>query len=62
MKKAYAGIVGLVGVLGATAAQAAVDLPEALSLTDVETMAGLVIAGLAVMWGIRKVIKLTNRS
>lgn len=41
---------------------AAIDLPTAMSVADVETLAGLVIAGLAVMWGIRKVIKTTNRS
>jgi hypothetical protein len=43
-------------------ASAELTLPTALDVGDVETVAGLVIAGLAVMWGIRKVIKLTNRS
>lgn len=61
MKKALAGVIGTVGLL-ASNAHAAITLPTALSVADVETLAGLVIAGLAVMWAIRKVIKITNRS
>lgn len=50
------------GVLLATPAFAAVTLPTAISVTDVESLAGLVLTALAVIWGIRKLIKLTNRS
>jgi hypothetical protein len=40
---------------------AALTLP-ALATTDVETAAGTVFAGLAVIWAIRKLVKLLNRS
>lgn len=53
---------GILGALCSVNAYAAIDLPATMSVADVETLAGLVIAGLAVMWGIRKVIKTTNRS
>ncbi|MDY0186176.1 MAG: hypothetical protein RBR43_09895 [Desulfuromonadaceae bacterium] len=33
-----------------------------LNTTDVETIMGLVVVGLAAMWGFRKVIKTMNRS
>lgn len=60
MKKLLYGVLGIIGASGA--AHAALTLPSDMSVTSVETLAGLVIAGLAVMWGIRKVIKTVNRS
>lgn len=62
MKKIFALVGAGIASLAGVSAHAALDLPTALSVADVETMAGLVVGGLAVMWGIRKVIKLTNRS
>ena len=42
---------------------AAVDLTcVSLDTTTPETLAATVVAGLGVIWGIRKLIKLTNRS
>lgn len=55
------GVTGI-GMLLAMPAHAAVTLPTALDVADVETMAGLAVAGLAVIWGIRKIIKIVNRS
>lgn len=52
-----AAIIGL-----ASQASAAITLPTALAVSDVEEMAGLALTGLAVIWAIRKLIKLTNRS
>jgi len=49
-------------LLSASSSFAALTLPTAMAVTDVEELAGLVIAGLAIMWGIRKVIKTVNRS
>lgn len=43
-------------------AEAAVSLPTSLATGDVETLAGVVIVGLAVLWGIRKLIKTVNKS
>ena len=48
--------------LKATVVDAAVTLPVALPVTDVETLAGLALVGLGVMWSIRKIIKTINRS
>lgn len=54
--------VGLGGLL-ASAASAAITLPSAVGgLADVEEWAGVILAALAAMWGIRKLVKLTNRS
>lgn len=43
-------------------AQAAIELPETLSVTDYETFVGTVLVALAVIWTGRKLIKLVNRS
>lgn len=40
----------------------AIDVPDSVDTSAVFTMAGVVLVGLVAMWGIRKVIKLTNRS
>lgn len=57
-------LAGFVGALFASApAMAAIDLTGLeLDTTTVEVLAVTVLGGLAVMWGIRKVIKLINRS
>jgi hypothetical protein len=49
--------------VSAGSAMAAVDLTGyTVDTTTPETLAGIVLAGLGVMWGIRKLIKLINRS
>jgi len=44
-----------------TLAEAAITMPTELPVTDVETLAGLALVGLGIMWAIRKVIKTINR-
>lgn len=56
------GLSALVTGLGAVNSYAAVNLPTSVNVTDVETMVGVVLTGLAVMWGVRKLIKTVNRS
>ncbi|MCP4763465.1 MAG: hypothetical protein GY870_16955 [archaeon] len=47
----------------ATTSFAAVDLTAVtLDTTTPETLAATVLAGLGVIWGIRKLVKLVNRS
>jgi hypothetical protein len=56
-----AGTAAVVGVAGS--ASAAVDLTGVtLDTTSPETLAATVLTGLGVIWGIRKLIKLINRS
>lgn len=56
-----AGVAGAVASVGS--AFAAVDLTNVdLDTTSPETLAATVLAGLGIMWGIRKLIKLINRS
>lgn len=63
MKKFIKGGLVAVGTLCASSAHAAVDLTGVtLDTTTPETLAATVLAGLGVMWGIRKLIKLANRS
>jgi hypothetical protein len=65
MKKMYGFIAGLAiaSTVFATNAMAAVDLTGVtLDTTTPETLAATVITGLGVIWGIRKLVKLTNRS
>jgi len=62
MKKLFVGI-GVAVVGFASNCFAAVDLTGiTLDTTTPETLAATILAGLAVMWGIRKVIKTVNRS
>ncbi len=65
MKKIF-GMVGVVSALVAglsTSAFAALDFTGiTLNTADVETVMGLVIPGLAALWGFRKVVKTMNRS
>lgn len=61
MKKIALIITGIMAM--ATNSFAAVDLTGVtMDTTTPETLAATVIGGLAVMWGIRKLIKLTNKS
>lgn len=54
---------GIVTVLASAPAMAAVDLTGVtLDTTTPETLAATVIGGLGVIWGIRKLVKLVNRS
>ena len=61
--KAMLPAVGAAVLVGASNASAALDWTGiTLDTTDVDTVMGLVIVGLAAMWGFRKVIKTMNRS
>jgi hypothetical protein len=56
-----AGTMAVAGAAGS--ASAAVDLTAVtLDTTSPETLAATVLTGLGVIWGIRKLIKLINRS
>jgi hypothetical protein len=60
--KIATGVVGAVTVAGSQAF-AAVDLTGVTpDISGVETLAALVLAGLMGLWGIRKLIKMSNRS
>lgn len=60
--KVVAGTVAGVGI-ASSQAMAAVDLTGVtMDTTTVEALAGTVLIGLGVIWGIRKLIKLSNRS
>ena len=49
--------------VAASNASAAIDwLGITLDTTDVDTVMGLIVVGLATLWGFRKVIKTMNRS
>ena len=61
-KKIIAGV-ATGAAITATNASAAVDLTGVtLDTTSPETLAATVLTGLGVIWGIRKLIKLINRS
>jgi hypothetical protein len=64
MNKAIKTVVAsAAGALTAAPAMAAVDLTGVtLDTTTPETLAATILGGLAVLWGIRKVIKIINRS
>lgn len=63
MKKYFVGLATAGCSLMATGAFAAVDLTGyTVDTATPETLCGIVLAGLGVMWGIRKLIKLINRS
>lgn len=65
-KKTVGKIVGVVvagSAVAATNAMAAIDVNTiTLDTANPEALAAKILAGLAVLWGIRKLIKLTNRS
>jgi hypothetical protein len=53
----------LLALFAPASAFAAVDLTNfAVDVTQVEAVVAIVIVGLGVMWGIRKLIKTVNRS
>lgn len=59
----YVGAVIGMTVFTAGSASAAVDLTAVtLDTTTPETLAATVLTGLGVIWGIRKLVKLVNRS
>jgi len=65
MKKLFARCSVLAGLLALAAgnAFAAIDLTGmTINTADVESVVELVLPGLLIMWGIRKLIKTTNRS
>jgi hypothetical protein len=54
---------GAVLAASAVSSFAAVDLTSVtIDTTTPETLAATILAGLGVIWGIRKLVKLTNRS
>jgi len=62
MKKFFSfAIIGFLAMAGN--AMAAVDLTSVtMDTATPETLAATILAGLGVMWGIRKLVKLVNRS
>jgi hypothetical protein len=63
MKKVFPVVVGVVSALSAGSALAAPDLTGfSVDTASVDTIAGIVLLGLAGIWGIRKLIKTINRS
>jgi len=65
MKKACKRVAAAAGAVALSAGSsfAAVDLTGVtLDTATPTTLAGTIVGGLAVMWGIRKVIKTINRS
>ena len=64
LKKCFAPVLAGLGVAVAavTNASAAITLPTSIAITDMETYAGVILAALAGMWIIRKLIKTTNKS
>ena len=62
-KKTCAVVVGTGVAMANGVAFAAVDLTAyTVDVTTVETLAGIILTGLAAMWGIRKLIKVINHS
>lgn len=60
---AGAGLLSTTAMLVATSASAAITWTGvALNTTDVEGYMAIAVVGLAVLWGLRKVIKVMNRS
>jgi hypothetical protein len=52
-----------VGLVAASNASAAIDWTGiTLDTADVDSVMGLIVVGLATLWGFRKVIKTMNRS
>lgn len=65
MKKQLAtiGYLAMIGCLVAGNSFAALDFTGVtVNTTDVEAVMGIVIPGLAALWGFRKVVKTINRS
>jgi hypothetical protein len=63
MKK-FSRVIGVAAAaaLMATGASADVTLPTAVPTGDVETWAGTILVGLTLIWGVRKLIGMTNKS
>jgi hypothetical protein len=64
MKRFFAKTLAFFGVamLFATNASAAITLPASVPVADVETWAGAILVGLTLIWGVRKLIAMTNKS
>ena len=65
MKKLFTSIFTLIAMFFVVVGNAfcAVDLTNvSLDTTTPETLAATIVTGLGVIWGIRKIIKLVNRS
>ena len=55
--------IGAVAVAGAANATALVDVSSfAVDTASVGTVGGVVVAGLGLMWGLRKLVKTINRT
>lgn len=63
VRKLWIGAVAAVpALLVASSSFAAITLPTTLDISDMETFAGVILAALAGMWIVRKLIKTTNKS
>jgi len=64
MKRFFAKTLAFFGVamLFATNASAAITLPTEVPVGDVGSWAGTILVGLTLIWGVRKLISMTNKS
>ena len=61
-KRSLAYVAGVGAVLAPVVSHAAITLPTAMNTADVESLEGIILTSLAVIWSIRKLIKMSNRS
>lgn len=65
LNKKVLALVGCMAIVAMTAVQSQAALTwtgVTLNTTDVESAMGLIITGLATLWGFRKIVKTMNRS
>jgi LPXTG-motif cell wall-anchored protein len=62
MKRVAMAVGGTLASAGSALAEGTLTLPTTVNTGDVYTLAGIVVAGLAGFWGLRKVVKFINRS
>jgi len=62
IRKQLAVVAGVGALALAGNAHAAITIPATLTWTNYDAAATLVIGGLVIIWGVRKLIKLFNRS
>jgi len=70
VKKLFSGVAGVAGAVGTVVASASMAMAASIidvsamspDVTMVGTLGGAICTGLLGIWGVRKVIKLVNRS
>lgn len=64
MRDFFLYLLGVVTILLGTIGPALAEVPDefTVDVASMETLAGMVLSALAVLWCIRKLIKTTNRS